>query len=261
MDQSNVVVKLAVPSGLRHMLETNEVDIALCPVIDYHRCCVPLDIVPVGGIGCLGQSLTVRLYSHVPFGLMTRIHIDSDSHTSVALLQIILSQRYGTSPQLIPYNAPRQEETQRRLESLSPESMLLIGDKVITDHEAQQQYAHQLDLGQAWFELTGLPFVFAVWMARRDGTLGELPNILRNARTTNASRIEQIVNHHGSNHGWPLDLAKQYLGHIMQYEIEKPQLQAIERFGAMAFDLGLIDPIRSLRTRIAGHPLQSQIPS
>lgn len=239
-------VKFDVPSQLRTMLETHQVDMALCPIIDYHQSSVPFDIVPVGGIGCLGPTLTVRLYSRVTYESLTQIHVDADSHTSVVLLQIILWHRYGTSPQLIPLTAPRNDWDGPCKES---EAVLLIGDKVITNHPHQRHFPHQLDLGEAWYELTGLPFVFAVWMARHGAPLGDLPGTLDRLRLRNASRIDQIAMRYGPLHGWPMDQAQQYLSQIMQYKIESPQLKAIEQFSQYAYDLGLIDRIETIRTK------------
>lgn len=245
-NQTDSNVEFDVPSRLRVLLETNQVDIALCPIIDYHRSNVPLDIVPVGGIGCLGPTLTVRLYSSVTFESLTQIHTDADSHTSVVLLQIILWHRYGTTPELIPFTAPHDDWIDPFKGS---EAMLLIGDKVITNQPDERQFPHQLDLGQAWHELTGLPFVFAVWMARHGTPLGDLPSILNHLRLLNASRVDEIAQQYGPDHGWPVDQAQQYLGQTMQYEIESPQLKAIERFSQFAYELGLIDRIKTIRTR------------
>lgn len=242
-------VAFDVPSRLRAMLETNQANIALCPVVDYHRSSIPLEIVPVGGIGCLGPTLTVRLYSRVSFESMTKIHTDTDSHTSVILLQIVLWHRYGIRPQLLPYTAPRSSKSALCHEE--HEAILLIGDKVITDRLQPQQFPNQLDLGEAWYDLTQLPFVFAVWMARLGAPLGDLPQTMDRLRRFNASRIDEIARNYGPTHGWPIDQAKQYLKQHIQYQIESPQLEAIERFSQFSYDLGLIDQLRTIQTRVS----------
>jgi len=248
---SLAAVRFDVPSRLRAMLETGQVDLALCPVIDHYRGRLGLEIVPAGGIGCLGPTLTVRLYSRVPFESIQRVHADQDSHTSVALLCVILARRYHTTPQVTPFTPPKDGWAGSHDQSHTPEAVLLIGDKVVTNHPPRSLYPHQLDLGEAWYNLTGLPFVFAVWMARPGTPLGDMPDTLREVRTRNAHRTDQIAQCYAAKHGWPVDLARQYLGHYMKYEIEKPQLQAIERFAAMAHGLGLISHAHPLRVRSA----------
>lgn len=238
------LVKLDIPSRLLDDLLAGEVDIALCPVIDYFRSTTPLEIVPVGGIGCDGPTLTVRLFSRVPIDRITTIYADTDSHTSVALLRVLLHQRYGLTPTLIDYHA-RERVAGHKLIT-APEAMLLIGDKVVADCPSEDEYPHQLDLGQAWRELTGLPFVFAVWLARRGAKLGDLPHQLDQQRIRNAARIAQIVDRHAAAHHWPRELATRYLGELLRYAIGPRECQAIERFGALAAQCGVIPASRPL---------------
>lgn len=237
-------VKLDVPSRLLDDLLAGDVDVALCPVIDYFRSATPLEIVPVGGIGCDGPTLTVRLFSRVPIERIITIHADTDSHTSVALLRVLMRERHGLSPVLIDYHA-RERVAGHRLVA-APEAMLLIGDKVVTDSPAAAEYPHQLDLGEAWRELTGLPFVFAVWMARRGTDLGELPRRLGEQRNKNAVRIGEIVDRHAVAHSWPRELAAQYLGGLLRYAIGPRECRAIERFGDLAAKCGVIPENRPL---------------
>ena len=126
--RADLSIQLDVPSHLLKQLETSVVDIALCPVIDYQRSGCPLEMVPAGGICCQGPTLTVRLFSRVPFEEITHIHTDTDSHTSIALLKIILSQQYGLTPKIQPYIA---DNTTPNAAASPPQAILLIGDKVV----------------------------------------------------------------------------------------------------------------------------------
>ncbi len=127
-----------------------------------------------------------------------------------------------------------------------PEAMLLIGDKVVTDSPLAVTYPYQLDLGEAWHQLTGLPFVFAIWMTRQGTDLGDLPEQLDQQRRVNAQRIATIVERYADRHGWPHDLANQYLGHILRFEVGERELQAIAHFGELAAKYGFIDGARPL---------------
>jgi len=233
-----------VPSRLIKSLETGAVDIALCPVIDYHRSKLALEIVPVGGIGCEGPTLTVRLFSQIPFQEITQIHADGDSHTSVVLLQVLLHERYGVLPKIVGYN-PGQADPKNPL----PQAALLIGDKVVTSPPPAEHYPHQMDLGEAWHALTNLPFVFAVWMTPTGLNLGNLPTILQAQRQRNATRTDQIADQYAHRHGWEHGLARRYLGQMLRYDINQPQLNAIEKFSTMAHRLGLISQQRPLQIR------------
>ena len=240
--RSPVELTLNVPSGLLADLEAGRTDVALCPVIDFYRSRVPLQIVPAGGIASLDTTLTVKLCSRVPIDSIERIYADTDSHTSVALMQIVLVERYGLRPQIIAYNARERTALDRPADR--PEAVLLIGDKVVAADTPS--YPHELDLGQAWHELTNLPFVFAVWMSRRGAALGELPQILNARRIANARQLDAIVRKHAQAHGWSQPLATHYLKDLLRYEIGPAQLQAIEVFAAKAHRLGLIERLEPL---------------
>src|SRR3954462_8421594 len=149
-NQHDLSLILDVPSKLLPGLREKRFDIALLPVIDYQRL-DGLKIVPSGGIGCDGPTLTVRIFSRVPIERIKTLACDTDSHTSVALAHLILANRFGLRPQFHDLTAPRAN---------AHDAVLLIGDKVVCDEPAG--YRYQLDLGQGWKEMTGLPFVFAV---------------------------------------------------------------------------------------------------
>jgi len=231
-----------VPSRLLETLILGRADVALCPVIDFQRSTEELCIVPVGAIGSDGPTLTVRVFSRKPMENVRRIHVDGDSHTSVALLEIVFAELFGRTPELCAL-----ESTDLNGSDDAPTTMLLIGDKVVRDEPDPSRYPHQLDLGEAWKELTGLPFVFACWMARADHALGNLPEVLVRRRHINRHRTAEIVAAHGKASGWPRDLADEYLGRILRYELGAHELESVELFWSKCHDLGLIDRLRPMR--------------
>ena len=77
-----------VPSRQIEMILSKEVDFGLCSVIDIVHAEEPMSVVPVGMLGCAGPTLTVRLFSSVPFNSVRRVHCDSDSHTSHVTIDI-----------------------------------------------------------------------------------------------------------------------------------------------------------------------------
>ncbi len=238
---------LDVPSGQIELLRTGLVDLALCPVIDYYRSPEPLVAVPVGGIGCHGPTLTVRLYSPVPFHAIRRVSLDADSHTSVCLMAVVLDALFAVRPEVtvgLPNNP---------VDTDAPPGVarLLIGDKVVTRAPSADDYPHQLDLGAAWYEMTGRPFVFATWLARADTALGDLPAALAGLREANLARTRAIATTHAADHGWPAELAADYLDRVLRYTVGPEELEAVACFAQHAATLGLIaDPPRPLRTHL-----------
>ncbi len=228
-------LRLDVPSRLLARIRSGEADVALLPVIDLQR--EPgLRVVPAGGIGCDGPTLTVRLFSQTPFERITSLACDPDSHTSVALARIVLERQYGVTPELIDLYDARGGDGEARL---------LIGDKVVCEEPAG--FEHQLDLGAAWKEMTGRPFVFAVWCAREGVELGDLAARLSAARERGMGQIDSIVKKFAVPRGWPAGLAIQYLTTYLKFEIAEPQLDAIRHFHELAAEHGIIDsPARPL---------------
>jgi chorismate dehydratase len=241
-------LRFTVPSLLLDQLVGDEVDIALCSSIDYQRSDTPLIVVPVGLLGCDGSTLTVRLYSSCPLERISEVYCDTDSHTSVVLMQILLKEQYGIAPRLIDYDARERGARNRPLDW--PQAMLLIGDKVVTDSPPAIRYPHQLDLGAAWAQLTGLPFVFALWVARRGcdpSIVATAAAILDRQRRYNRQRLDLIVQRRALVRGWPADLANEYLKHELAFDWSPRRRAGVELFFDKACEHGLASHRRPLQ--------------
>ena len=226
---------LEVPAKLIDLLREDRADVALLPVIDYQRL-DGLCVVPAGGIGSDGETLTVRIFSRTPIEKIQTLACDTESHTSVALAKIVFAELYGVRPEFVELS---------NLAAESDAARLLIGDKVVCEEPVG--FEHQLDLGAAWKRLTGLPFVFAVWMARVGVDLGDLPARLERAKREGLGHVDELIERCAIPRGWPAGLARQYLTANLSYEIGETQLSAIRLFHEYAKKHGLIDAIRPLR--------------
>ncbi len=242
-----------VPSKLIDALMGEEVDVALCSIIDYQKSEQPLVILPVGMLGCCGSTMTVRLFSQTPLKRIEQIYCDTDSHTSVVLLRILLKRIYDISPEFTPFEARKQRTDPAGIPTW-PEAILLIGDKVVTDAAPAIRYPYQMDLGAEWYEMTGLPFVFAAWMAKQDHAesspehFAALSALLDRQRRHNALRINEIVATHAVRRGWPMDLAQLYLTQLIQYDWDEKAQQGAKRFFQEAAQLHLIPECRPIVT-------------
>lgn len=236
-----------VPSLLIDRLLAGEVDLALCSSIDYQRSPEPLRIVPVGLLGCDGPTLTVRLYAQGPIDRLRRVYCDTDSHTSVALMTILLRERHGVDPQIVDYDAREHVADNRPVDW--PEAMLLIGDKVVTDSPPAVRYPHQVDLGAEWREHTSLPFVFAMWLAKLDADprrTATAAAVLDRQRRHNQLRLDSIIHYRALPRNWPRDLAAVYLGQNLRYTFDDRRRTALETFFDKAREHGLIERCRGL---------------
>lgn len=220
---------LDVPSRLLGGLQSHQLDVALLPVIDYQRLS-GLRMLTCGGIASDGPTLTVRIFSPEPISQLTTLACDTDSHTSIALARILLAEVYGMRPRFIDLDQDGTSDSSARL---------LIGDKVVCAEP--KNMPHQLDLGEAWKRMTGLPFVFALWMARSEVDLGDLPRQLDIARREGMNHVEQIIQAHALPRGWALDTARRYLTEHLQFEIGPRHIEAIRLFHQLSHQHGVIE--------------------
>lgn len=224
-DRPDVELHFAVPSALADMLKAGKVDAALVPVIDWARAPGAWERISDAGIASDGQTLTVRVYSHVPPKAMTVLHVDGDSHSSVRLAQLIWEHVYHRRLKQVPLSSA--------LSVKSCESVLLIGDKVVTT--AMGDFEYTIDLGEAWKQWTGLPFVFAVWVAPAGQAMNdELGRMLNEARDRGVAKAGELATRYAPERGWPVDLAVRYLTQYLTYVITPAARQGIERFVALA---------------------------
>jgi chorismate dehydratase len=235
----SVELSLDVPSRLLDGMRDGRYDVALLPVIDYQRM-EGLRLLAAGGIGCDGPTLTVRIFSRVPIEKVKTLACDTDSHTSVALARVLCAELYGAVPEMVPL-------TPDATAPADSSAVLLIGDKVVS--EEPPGFPHQVDLGEAWKRLTGLPFVFAAWMARDGAELYDLPQRLEHAKREGLANVQRIVAREAPPRRWPADVARRYLTEHLRFDIGPDQLRAVEHFHALAHRHGVLTtPLRPLAT-------------
>ena len=149
-------IRLDYPSRLADDLTSGELDVALIPSIEYFRGQDYL-ITSDACVAAHGPVLSVKLYSRVPWSDVRTLALDEGSRTSATLARILLSERFGVQPELQPL------PIDHRTEDTTADAILLIGDRAILP--PKEKFLVTWDLGQEWFEWTGLPFVFAMWVA------------------------------------------------------------------------------------------------
>ena len=210
-----------IPSLCADRLADGSADIGLVPVIEAKR--QGLDFVPGLGIACDGPVRSILLVSHVPAPHIRTVSVDSSSRTSVALTEVILRERFGVSPQLIPH-AP---ELDAMLDLA--DAALVIGDPALRFHPDELPY-HVYDLGQEWKWLTGLPMVFAVWAARPNVIDERVVSILRASCDYGRERIDEIIARESPRRGFSEDLVHQYLTHYIHFELTAACERGLRRF-------------------------------
>lgn len=172
-----------VPSACAARLESDDADVALVPVAAY-AAHPEWEVVPEVAIACRGPAQTVVVASEVPFEDLDTIVLDDASRTSVALLRVLLAST-DRRPELVP---GRHGSNADRIAGRT--GALVIGDAAFG---IERRFPHVLDLGEAWFRLTGLPMVFAFWAARPGALAAEHVEALIASRDRGVKHAEAIA--------------------------------------------------------------------
>lgn len=213
-------VRYAPPSVLAQWLEARQVDVALVSSVEHFRR-PDTQFIPGLAIASEREVLSVRLFSKVPFQQIRSVALDTSSLTSAALVQILLQRVYGISPHYchMPPNLERM--------LAQNDSALLIGDAGML---ADATGLMVLDLGEAWYRWTGLPFVWALWLANHDADMPALTDLLHCAYAWGERHLDLLITEESQRTGIPHALCERYLREVMVYRLEARFLQGLERF-------------------------------
>jgi len=148
-------LQLDYPSICADKLINGTVDLALVPVAVIPKL-KKAYIISDYCIGANGAVDTVCLYSDVPIEEIESIALDYQSRTSVALLKILLKEYWQLNPELKKANVGFEENIKGN------HAALVIGDRAFA---LNTKHAYIYDLSAIWKKMTGLPFVFAAWVA------------------------------------------------------------------------------------------------
>ena len=182
------------PSFLNRLMGEGKLHISSCSCIEYARNYEKYYLVRDLSIGSRGPVMSVLLLSRVPVEELAggEILISGQSHTSVALLKILLRQLYHTDVRFHVGNVSVALHSPE-----PPRAFLAIGDEALRLRK-HPDYSHCIDLAEAWREMTGLPFIFGLWIMDRktmDQGLfnGDPGEILRRGRDWGLANIDRII--------------------------------------------------------------------
>jgi chorismate dehydratase len=204
------------PSRIAQMLIDDEIDIGLIPVaatlrlkewfIDSKYC-----------IGSDGAVASVCIFSEVPMEEIERVYLDYQSRTSVNLARILLKEYWKKEVEFIDASG---EDFREAIKDHS--AGVIIGDRAL-EQRSRSKYIY--DLGEAWKDHTGLPFVFAAWISNK-----KLPEdfivAFDKANGIGLSRLEDVIKENGFA---CFDLSDYYQKYI-QYNLDEDKMKGLKAF-------------------------------
>lgn len=229
---SPVEVRYEVPSRLPSLLDSGVAQAVLVSSVDALR--VPGRRMAAGVcIGSDGPVKSVRLFSKVPLESIRSLCLDSSSMTSNRLAQLLLRECHGIDPEVTPH-AP---DLDAMLETA--DACVLIGDIGMS---APEDGLHVWDLGDAWTQLTGLPFVWAAWIGS-DALTPELVGLLQDAarKQEGSEAIESLVSLASTRTGLSRDRIDDYYRNVMAYRMDERMLEGLREFQRRLLANGFAD--------------------
>lgn len=216
----------AEPTALNGLADSGLLDVTPVSSVQFLRCHRDYQLVPGVCLAAPGAVQSVRLFSSVPFEALReqRVAITSASATSRVLLQILV-------PGIIPVELQGEPV-------LTPElpAALLIGDRALRPVEGA---SHVLDLGEAWSRRTGLPMVFAVWLASRRLSPQEPAAILASSRAWGERHHGVILDEAARRTGHSRERLEDYFA-ALTFRMDEAALEGLGEFYRQAASLGLL---------------------
>lgn len=203
------------PSAVAQQLINGSIDIGLVPVAVFHE--VPnAHIVGRYGIAAHGFVASVCIFSEVPMEKITMVLLDYQSRTSVALAQLLL-RYYWKQPVTFMPATPGFEH-----QITGTTAAVVIGDRALS---LQNKHAYVYDLAEAWWQWTGLPFVFAAWIANKPLST-EFVAAFNAANALGLQHIQEIV----AAHPFPDYDLYDYFTKKIHYELTEEKMKGLRLF-------------------------------
>lgn len=204
------------PANIARMLVEGTIDVGLVPVAviphlkEHH-------IITDYCIGCEGPVASVAIFSEVPMEQVEKVLLDYQSRTSVALAKVLLRKYWQKEVELID-----TASADYRSQIKGTTAGVVIGDRAL---EQRQISPYIYDLGEAWIDMTGLPFVFAAWVSNK-----QLPaSFIEAFDAANKLGLQHIETAVADNPYPVFDLRKYWTEHI-SYELTTEKRKGLEKF-------------------------------
>lgn len=220
-----------VPSTLSTMFDNGLLDVALLPAVRYLEDS-SYRIIPDISISANGMVESVNLLLKKDISSLQEVALDTSSRTSRILTAIILNKRYSLTPDFIDWDGGVD------VDGCNSDAVLLIGDNAMRIEGRKER---TLDLGDEWRKLTNLPFVFALWVTKRDTDLRGFDRILQNTKRNGLAALEKIAEFESKRLGFSKEVCLNYLGSSIQYNLGRREIDGLVEFYNLAAEMGLIE--------------------
>jgi chorismate dehydratase len=216
--KKQIELSLDIPSKCASKLINNQVDIGLIPVA-----AIPLvpqaNIVSTYCIGSVGAVNSVFIFSNVPAQEIKTVRLDPQSRTSNNLAKVLLKFHFKVDAAFV--TDP----------NIPTDALVLIGDRTFG---RKHEFAYAYDMGEEWMKFTGLPFVYAAWVANKTippAFVAQFDEALKFGLANRQKLLETLPR----NLNFDLD---DYLMHKLDFELTAKKREALTLFLNLINELG-----------------------
>lgn len=235
------------PAGLNEKLRSGEIDICPSSSIEYAQNPDLYLILPDLSISSKGPVRSVLLFSKLPIDSLDGavIGLTGESETSVILLKVLLSLKFSFA------NSYYKVEDSEQNFSNGHDALLLIGDRALIE-ASQESDAFIYDLGELWYEFTGLPFVFALWLLREDALIGSAEAVRLIHEKLVCSKHKAVENFAGiaavlKQNIWTNSEFLINYWSVISYDLTKKHIEGLQLFYRYAAECGFIESEPNIR--------------
>jgi chorismate dehydratase len=238
---SGIELRYGVPAELNAALSQGQIDVCISSSIEFARHADSYFVLPGHCIGSDGPVQSVLLLTNRPVEQLggERLLVTAESATSVVLLQILLARHWRLEGCSLERTSLPWQQT-----LASAPGVLLIGDTALLAAMADEA-PYCYDLGACWREMTGLPFVYALWQVTqraaetKHGQLRKLLSLLDAARDNLPLQASELAAHADESSWMGSDRLAEYWRHIT-YRLDERHQAGLALFYRLAAELGLV---------------------
>ena len=221
-----------VPTSLNALMAAGSLHISVVSAVEYARDSARYLLLPDLAISCDGPVRSVMLFSKRPVQELDgrRVLVSRSSMTAVALLELLFDHVWRAEPDFIPGDAEIGDIA--RFDEEPHDARLVIGDAALLLDGSATPYAYRYDLGSEWKTWTGLPFVFAVWVAQRTTPVAEALRVhagLIASRDWGLAHLDVLAEQAAQTTGMSLEVCHEYLSGL-DYRLSYPHLAGLTDF-------------------------------
>jgi chorismate dehydratase len=232
LDETTFTLRFDVPAVCAELLASGDIDLGMVPSITYLD--RPGDrIIPGVCIGSDGPVASVAVFTRKPVREIRTLALDTSSRTSVALTRILCARRFEIAPTFVGH-APDLGAM-----LVAADAALLIGDPALfADYRALG--ADKIDLGQAWTDMTRLPFVWAFWSGRAGAVDAVGVRHLQQACAAGVRDSDAVADAYCAGDPARQAIARKYLRENIKFDLNDRAVEGLRTYYREAHLLGLV---------------------